>query len=153
MPTRELTAGATYRFTAVVRNRGDLAVPSAKVEFHLANPTLGWDTRFATKLGVAVGRVQAHGAAEASLDYTIPPALSGHRCLFARVFSFSPLDLPIVDFALDPVVDRHVAQLNLNIVPQASPFVVDWVHHRNAMERLEVVPMTGPWSARCGWRR
>ena len=91
-------------------------VPSAKVEFYLVNPSLGFDTRYATKLGVAAGRVQAHGASEVSLDYRVPPTLSGHRCLFARVFSFSPLDLPIDDFALDPRIDRHIGQLNLNIV-------------------------------------
>jgi hypothetical protein len=142
MPTRELTAGATYRFTATVRNRGDLPVPSAKVEFYLADPSLGWDTRFATKLGVAAGRVQAYGASEVSLDYAIPPTLSGHRCLFARVFSFSPSDLPIDDFALDPQIDRHVAQLNLNIVAQASTLGINWIHRRNAAELLEIVPIT-----------
>lgn len=143
-PTRELTAGITYRLTATVRNRGDLPVPSANVEFYLVNPTLGFDTRFATKLGVAAGRVQAHGASEIALDYTVPPALSGHRCLFARAFSFSPLDIPVDDYALDPVIDRHVAQLNLNIVAQGSTFALDWVHLRNARERLEVAPMTAP---------
>ena len=142
MPTRDLTAGATYRFTATVRNRGDLPVPSAKVEFYLADPSLGWDTRVSTKLGVAAGRVQAHAASEVSLDYSIPPTLSGHRCLFARVFSLSPLDLPIDDFALNPLIDRHVAQLNLNIVAQASALSLNWIHHRNAAELLEIVPMT-----------
>lgn len=143
-PTRDLTAGNTYRFTAIVRNRGDLFVPSAKVEFYLCNPTLGWDTRFATKLGVAASRVQAYGSSDISLDYAIPPALSGHRCLFARVFSFSPLDLPLTDFALDPVTDRHVAQLNLNIVAPGSALTLDWVHRRNAAERLELEPMLEP---------
>lgn len=141
MPTRELTAGATYRFSAVVRNRGDLPVPSAKVEFHLCDPTLGFDTRFATKLGVSAARVQAHGAAEVFLDYAIPPSLSGHRCLFARVFSFSPLDLPVDDFGLSPVVDRHVAQLNLNIVGQGAQLVLNWIHLPNAADRLEIGPM------------
>jgi hypothetical protein len=142
MPTRDLTAGATYRLTATVRNRGDLPVPSAKVEFFLGDPSLGWDTRVSTKLGVAAGRVQAYGATEVSLDYTIPPALSGHRCLFARAFSFSPRDLPIDDFALNPLIDRHVAQLNLNIVAQGSALSLNWIHHRNAAELLEIVPMT-----------
>ena len=142
MPTNELTAGAPYRFTATVRNRGDLPVPSAKVEFYLTDPTLGFDTRVSTKLGVAAGRVQAHGASQVSLDYTIPPAMSGHRCLFARVFSFSPRDLPIDDFALNPLIDRHVAQLNLNIVAQGSALAINWIHHRNAAELLEIIPMT-----------
>ena len=141
MPTRDLTAGTTYRITATVRNRGDLAVPSAKVEFYLVNPSLGFDTRFATKLGVAAGRVQAHSASEVALEYTVPPTLSGHRCLFARVFSFSPLDLPVDDYALNPLIDRHVAQLNLNIVGQGTALSLDWIHHRNARERLEIVPM------------
>lgn len=141
-PTRELRAGDAYRLTATVRNRGDLMVPSAKVEFWLVNPSLGFDVRFATKVGVAAGRVQAHGASEVSLDYVVPPAVSGHRCLFARVFSFSPLDIPLDDYALDPLIDRHVAQLNLNIVAQAQTLLLDWVHLRNAAERLEIVPMT-----------
>jgi hypothetical protein len=140
--TSQLTAGDTYRLTATVRNRGDLMVPAAKVEFYLVNPTLGFDTRYATKLGVAADRVQAYGATEISLDYRVPPTLSGHRCLFARVFSFSPLDLPVDDFTLDPRIDRHVGQLNLNIVAQATSFSFDWVHHLNAVERLEIVPMS-----------
>lgn len=142
--THELRAGDTYRLTATVRNRGDLMVPSANVEFYLVNPSLGLDTRYATKLGVAAGRVHAHGASEVSLDYCVPPTLSGHRCLFARVFAFSPLDIPIDDYALDPRIDRHIGQLNLNIVAQGTTFALDWIHHRNAAERLELVPMTAP---------
>ena len=144
MPTHQLTAGTTYRFTATVRNRGDLPVPSAKVEFFIVNPSLGFDTRFATKLGVAADRVQAHGMGEVSLDYTIPPSMAGHRCLFARVFSFSPLDLPIDDIALNPLIDRHVAQVNLNVIAQVATLVVDWFHLPNAEEQLELVPMTAP---------
>ena len=139
--TYELQAGDAYRLTATVRNRGDLLAPSAKVEFWLVNPSLGFDTRYATKLGVAAGRVDAYGASEISLDYVVPPGLSGHRCLFARIFSFSPRDLPIDDYALDPRIDRHVGQLNLNIVAQSSTYVLDWVHHANAFETLELVPM------------
>ena len=143
-PTRELIAGGSYRFTAVVRNRGDLIVPSAKVEFWLVTPTLGFDTRFAVKIGVAADRVMAFSATEVSVDYTVPPTVSGHRCLFARVFSFAPLDIPVDDFALNPVIDRHVAQQNLDVVASGESFVLDWVHHRNAAERLELVPMTAP---------
>jgi hypothetical protein len=144
MPTQTLTAGTTYRFTATVRNRGDLPVPSAKVEFYLVNPSLGFDTRYATKLGVAAGRVQAYGASEISIDYTVPPSLAGHRCLFARVFSFSPLDLPIDDHALSPVPDRHIAQLNLTIVDNGAKLLIDWFHLPNAQELLELTPMTAP---------
>ncbi len=140
--TRKLTAGSSYRLTATVRNRGDLMVPSAKVEFWLVNPSLGCDVRYSTRIGVVDGRVQAYGAAQISLDFTVPPTLSGHRCLFARVFSFAPLDIPVDDHALDPVIDRHVAQLNLDIVAEASTLTLDWIHLRNAAERLEIIPMT-----------
>lgn len=141
VPTRLLQAGQTYRLTATLRNRGDLIVPSAKVEFWLVTPSLGFDTRFATKIGVVSGMVMPYGAVEMGLDYTLPPSLSGHRCLFARAFSFAPLDIPVDDYALNPVIDRHVAQLNLDIVAQATTFSLDWVHHRNAREALEIVPM------------
>jgi hypothetical protein len=144
MPTQTLTAGTTYRFTATVRNRGDLPVPSAKVEFYLVNPSLGFDTRYATKLGVAAGRVQSHSAGEISIEYTVQPSQAGHRCLFARVFSFSPLDLPLDDHVLSPVYDRHIAQLNLNIVANGDKLLVDWFHLPNAAEQLELVPMTAP---------
>jgi len=140
-PTRTLVAGDAYRLTATLRNRGDMMVPAAKVEFWLTNPSLGFDTRFAEKIGVAAGRVQAHGATEVTLDCIISPQVSGHRCLFARAFSFAPLDIPVDDFALNPLIDRHVAQLNLDIVGQSSVFKLDWIHHRNATERLEIVPM------------
>ena len=68
----------------------------------------------------------------------------GHRCLFARVFSFSPLDLPLDDYALSPVPDRHIAQLNLNIVANGDKLLLDWFHLPNADEQLELVPMTAP---------
>lgn len=141
MPTRLLQAGQTYRLTATLRNRGDLIVPSAKVEFWLVTPSLGFDTRFATKIGVVAGMVMPYGAVDLGLDYTVPPSMAGHRCLFARAFSFAPLDIPVDDYALNPVIDRHVAQLNLDIVAQATTFQLDWVHHRNAREALEIVPM------------
>lgn len=140
--TTALEAGRTYRFTATVRNKGDLHVPACTVEFWLVTPSLGFDTRFATKLGVASGRVMAYGATEIAIDYTVPPTVAGHRCLFARAFSFSPLDLPLDDYALDPRYDRHIAQRNLEIVAQASTLTLDWVHAWNARERVEIVPMT-----------
>lgn len=140
-PTRTLNAGSSYRLTAVLRNRGDLMIPAAKVEFWLVTPSLGFDTRFATRLGVAQGRVQAHGATEVSIDYAVPPTLAGHFCLFARAFSFSPLDIPVSDTALDPRIDRHVAQQNLTIIGQAQSLTIDWVHRRNAEELLELAVM------------
>ena len=129
----------------VLRNRGDLAVPSAKVELFLTDPTLGFDTRFATRLtglgSVPSAWVPSGGSAAAEFVYTVPPTEAGHKCLFARTFSFSPLELPLDDFALDPRLDRHVAQQNLNIVGQAQAFAFNLVHRPNARIRIALRPL------------
>ena len=142
--TTSLVAGDTYLIRCSLRNRGDIAVPSAKVELFLTDPTLGFDTRFAANL--TLGRVPsawvpAASSAAAEFVYTVPPTESGHKCLFARSFSFAPLELPIDDFQLDPRLDRHVAQLNLNIVGQSQSYSFNWVHAPNARHRLELQPL------------
>jgi hypothetical protein len=142
--TRTLTAGQTYNLRCILRNRGDLGVPSAKVEFWLTDPTLGFDTRYARHL--TLGRVPtawvgANATAEVNVAYTVPPSEAGHKCLFARAFSFSPLDVPVDDTRLDPRVDRHVAQLNLNIVQQGQPFMFQWIHAPNARAHIQFAPL------------
>jgi hypothetical protein len=134
-----LNAGETYLVRINLRNRGDIPAPSAKVELFLVTPSLGFSTQFATKItlgNVPSVFVPSLGAATAQFLYTVPADLSGHRCLFARVFSFSPLDLPIDDFALDPRIDRHVAQQNLDIVGQAMAYSFNLVHQPNAKIRI-----------------
>lgn len=140
--TQTLDAGKAYQFSCTVRNRGDLIVPSANVEFFLVTPSLGFDTRFAKKLGVTAGWVNSQGATRVGIQYTIPAAESGHKCLFARTFAFSPLDLPVDDYQLSPPIDRHIGQLNLNIIAQASAYTFNLVHLPNAMERIAFMPMT-----------
>jgi hypothetical protein len=140
--TETLEAGKAYQFSCTVRNRGDLIVPSANVEFFLVNPSLGFDSRFATKLGVTAGWVNSQGATKVAIVATIAGNEGGHKCLFARTFAFSPLDLPIDDYQLYPPYDRHVGQLNLNITPQATPYSFNLVHLLNATERIAFVPMT-----------
>ena len=136
--TQTLEAGKTYSIACVVRNRGDVAAPSAKVEFFLADPTIGMDTRFAKRLGVGSTWIAPRGSGEVRTLYTVPANEAGHKCLFGRVFSFSPLDLPIDDFQLDPRVDRHIGQLNLNIVPQSTALTFQWIHQPNANDTIEL---------------
>jgi hypothetical protein len=139
--TTSLNAGDTYVIRCALRNRGDIGVPSAKVELFLTDPTLGFDTRFASNLTlgrVPTAWVAADANAAVEFAYTVPPTESGHKCLFARTFSFSPLDLPIDDFALDPRLDRHVAQQNLNIVGQAQAYSFGMVHLPNARLRIQL---------------
>ena len=143
--TRTLNAGETYNLRCYIRNRGDRVVPSAKVEFWLTDPTLGFDTRFAQHL--SLGRVPStwvnpNNSGVVDLIYPVPPSEAGHKCLFARLFSFSPLDLPVENTRLDPTIDRHIAQLNLNIVQQGQPFQFNWVQAPNAQQRIEFVPLS-----------
>lgn len=140
--TQTLDAGKAYQFSCTVRNRGDLIVPSANVEFFLVTPSLGFDTRFAKKLGVTGGWVNSQGATRVAIQYTIPGAEGGHKCLFARTFAFSPLDIPVDDYQLSPPIDRHIGQLNLNIIAQSSAYAFNLVHLPNAMERIAFMPMT-----------
>jgi hypothetical protein len=142
--TTSLVAGETYQIRCWLRNRGDLAVPSAKLELFLTDPTLGFDTRFATRLtlgNVPSVWVGSGASAAAEFLYPVPAAESGHKCLFARAFSFSPLELPIDDFQLDPLLDRHVAQQNLNIVGQSEAYSFQWVHAPNARFAIELQPL------------
>lgn len=142
--TNELRAGETYRVACRLHNRGDVTVPYPKVEFFLTDPSIGFDTRFATYVGLSQmdGLLLANGVGEAYYNYTVPPQEAGHKCFFARTYSFSPLDKPNNVYALDPVTDRHVAQKNLHIVPQASPYQFQWIHLPNAQGRLQFQALT-----------
>lgn len=140
--TTELEAGKAYSIRCVVHNRGDLMVPSANVEFYLVTPSLGFDTRFARKLGMASTWVDCYGSAEVSIPYTVPASDAGHKCLFARVFSFSPLDIPVHDTKLDPREDRHIGQQNLNIAAQASQMIINLLHMPVGQMGIELRPLS-----------
>jgi hypothetical protein len=62
--------------------------------------------------------------------------------MFARTWSFSPLDKPFDLFALDPRLDRHIGQKNLNFVPQAVPYMFNIVHQPNALETIAFQPLS-----------
>lgn len=126
--TRELNVGTLYNFKCVVHNAGDLTVPSAKVEFYLVTPSLGMDTRYGKKLGVAATWVNSYSSSEVNIQYLIEPSDAGHKCLFARVFSFSPIDIPIHDTLLNPRLDRRIGQKNLNIAAQGTQMQLNILH-------------------------
>jgi hypothetical protein len=140
--TTELNVGTVYNIECLVHNRGDIIVPSAKVEFYLVTPSLGFDTRFAKKIGLASTWVNCYASAKINIQYLIPPADAGHRCLFARVFSFSPLDIPVHDTKLNPYEDRHIGQKNLNIATQSSAMQINIMHMPQAQIAVHFVPMT-----------
>lgn len=140
--TNTVEAGLAYEFSSNVRNRGDLIVPSANVEFFLVNPSLGFDTRFATRLGRTRCWLNSQSVARPTIQYTIPPSESGHKCLVVRAYAYSPLDIPVDDYQLSPPIDRHVAQLNLNIVGQTSAYSFNLVHLPKALEHIAFIPIT-----------
>ncbi len=142
--TTTLQGGKLYDIACTVRNSGDLNVPAAKVEFFLCTPSLGFDTRYAEYLGVAQLRefLPPLSSRQVHFPYLVPPSQSGHKCLFARVFSFSPLDIPNDPYNLDPRTDRHVAQLNLNFLAQAASMPFQLVHLPNANETVQLRMMT-----------
>ncbi len=143
--TTELQAGQTYSIRVVLRNRGDLAVPSAKVELFMVDPSIGFDVRLAKRLtnltNMQAAWVNADSSATIEFPYTVPSSEAGHKCLFARCFSFSPLDVPFDDFQLDPRLDRHIAQQNLHIVAQNTQFKFLLFHMPIAQMVLGFAPM------------
>ncbi|MDB5263938.1 MAG: hypothetical protein JWQ14_3221 [Adhaeribacter sp.] len=144
LTTNELRAGESYLVRCHLHNRGDVTVPYPKVEFWLTDPSLGFDTRFSSYVGVTQmnGLLLANGVGEAQFVYRVPPEESGHKCFFARTFSFSPLDKPHDVYALDPVTDRHIGQKNLNIVAQATAYRFNLIHMANTEEIIQFVPLT-----------
>jgi hypothetical protein len=140
--TATLEAGLTYQFNCNIRNRGDLTVPSANVEFFLVNPSLGFDTRFAKRLGITSCWINSNNTVQATIQYTIPNSEVGHKCLIVRAYTYSPLDLPVDDYHLSPPFDRHVAQFNLNIIAQSSAYSFNLIHLPIAIEHISFMPMT-----------
>ena len=142
--TTELMAGQTYTIRCRLNNRGDLMIPYPKVEFFLTDPSLGFNTSVAELLGLTQlpGILLPASNNEVRFNYTVPASEAGHKCLFARTYSFSPLDKPFDLHALIPRIDRHIGQKNLNFVPQATPYSFNLVHQFNAMETIEFIPMS-----------
>jgi len=142
--TTELYAGNTYNIRCRLNNRGDLMIPYPKVEFFLTDPSLGFNTTVAKLLGLTQlpGLLLPASNDEAIMRYTVPASESGHKCLFARTYSFSPLDKPFDLNALDPRLDRHIGQQNLNIVPQGSTYTFNLVHQPNTLETVEFRPLS-----------
>ncbi|MFZ2898889.1 MAG: hypothetical protein WA004_09720 [Saprospiraceae bacterium] len=141
--TTSLEAGKIYNIRCQLHNRGDLNIPFPKVELFLTDPTLGFDTRFARQIGLGQyqGLLPPNASRFVDFTYQIPPSESGHKCLFARTFSFSPLDKPIDVFDLNPLIDRHIGQKNLNIAAQSESFSFSLLHLPNANDRIDFVPM------------
>lgn len=134
----DIVAGGSYEIECEVNNRGDLPVPSAKAEFFLTDPTIGFDTRWATPLGVASTYIAGLGAARLRIPFTPSHEQAGHKCLIVRTYSMMPPDVPIDDTNLSPVFDRRVAQLNIHITTVGAPYVFNIVTQPNFQGTLRI---------------
>jgi hypothetical protein len=148
-----LEPGKTYQLSCVVRNAGDLNVPSAKVEFYYLDKALGFDTRNAQLLGVASAWIRPFGRATVTLNYTVPKKITWegfqgwhHFAFMVRVFSFSPLDIPVEDYSLNPRIDRHIAGISFVVLKQSKrdPFYYPMrvAHLPQGEERITITPVT-----------
>lgn len=117
-----IRAGTRYSIRCRVHNEGDLDAPSATVEILLVDPTLGASVSGAKQIGIRTVYVPITDGTpfEVVFDWTAGNDDAGHRCMFARVYGFSPYDVPADFGALDACNDRHVVQQNLNIVAQSQ---------------------------------
>lgn len=148
--TTDLEAGETYGVACTLRNRGDLRVPNAQVELFLTDPTLGFDTRFAQRLTGSTplaGTVPGFGQTTLTFSYKVPRNESGHKCLFARAYSFMPQEIPVDPYILDPRMDRRIAQQNLNIAAADEPFPFQIVHPLNGRVLVEIRPLSADVAA------
>ncbi|MEM1373298.1 MAG: hypothetical protein AAGF78_02825 [Pseudomonadota bacterium] len=142
--TTDLEAGESYEIACTLRNRGDLRVPNAQVELFLTDPTLGFDTRHALNLTGATplgGTVPGFGQTTLTFPYKVPNSESGHKCLFARAYSFMPQEIPVDPYVLDPRMDRRIAQQNLNIAAAEEPFPFQIVHPLNGRVVVDIQPI------------
>jgi hypothetical protein len=111
-----IRAGTRYSIECTVRNMGDLDLPFVTVDFFLVTPSLGFRTSAAETIGLTSTDIPGAGAKKVTYEWTASPSHAGHKCLFARAYSLSPMDV-MDDFdALNSRVDRHISQQNLNIV-------------------------------------
>jgi len=143
-PTTQLQAGQQYNIQCTVNNRGDIIVPAAKVEFFLCTPSLGFDTRYAENIALTQLNTMLLplGSGSVNVPFDVQNHQAGHRCLFARTYSFSPLDKPLSLYGLDPTLDRHIGQKNLNITGQAQNYNFQLIHAANALENIKFVALT-----------
>lgn len=127
---------------ASVRNNGRTAVQSATVRFYWANPNVGFDRNTANFIGSAFVSLDP-GQAQDVLCLTpwIPAFVNGgHECVLAEAFHTSdPLPAGPV---FNVPTDRHVAQLNLNVVMALKHFTAPFEIHNPTRKarafRLEI---------------
>lgn len=120
-----IEAGQQYTIECIVHNDGDVNVPSATVDIHLANPSVGWTVSSSKLIAITNVEIPAFSSKVVTFEWTADFEDVGHRCIFARVYSMSPMDAPEDWEAFDVRNDRHIGQQNISIVKQEEEINVD----------------------------
>jgi len=120
-----IEAGQQYTVECIVRNDGDVDVPSGTVDIHLANPAVGWTVSGSKLIGITNVAIPAFTSKVTTFEWIADFEDAGHRCMFARVYSMSPMDAPEDWEAFNVREDRHIGQQNLSIVLVGEEINVD----------------------------
>ncbi len=118
--THALLPNTHYTVQVTVCNGGDMACSSCTVDAFLTPPSISMVVNDAMLLGAAVTSVPAHSSATVEFPFTTAADMVGHRCMFARAYSIVTNDRPSSFSHFDTRGDRHIAQQNLDILPQGS---------------------------------
>ncbi len=120
--TNPLVSNTNYTVKVTITNDGDLDCYSCTVDLYLCDVSIGFSVNASQNLGVLNARVLAHSTTTVEFPFTTTSTMSGHKCMFARVYSLITNDYPadFVNFITNE--DRHIGQQNLNIVKQGEPF-------------------------------
>lgn len=105
---------------ARVHNIGTDAVTNATVRFYWANPSVGFDRNSANHIGNANVSLNAGESKEVLCLVPWQPVFvnGGHECVLAETFHISLDPLPASP-VFNVTTDRHVAQLNLDLLETA----------------------------------
>ncbi|MDQ0373511.1 hypothetical protein [Cellulomonas humilata] len=115
-PPGMATEGEPAYVWARVTNNGSTTATDAVVNFMWANPNVGFDRTTANPIGNTTVTLTAGQSSEVQCPNTWLPSFvnGGHVCLLVE--SYHAQDPLPPGAAFNVVTDRHVAQLNLNIV-------------------------------------
>ncbi len=141
IPTNELAKGQKHRIEVKVHNDGDMTCNSCIVELFICNPSLGFNRPSATQIGIQSVNVLGHDEALVNFDFIPDEEDVGHRCLFARAYSYVTVDMPDSAETFFPRTDRHIGQQNCNIISQGNEFefnIVNTLQIEQANIRLKI---------------
>lgn len=122
IPANQMQLNQTYTITVLVHNEGDMTCNSCVVELFICNPSIGFDRTHATQVGIQSHIIMGHNTVTARFLFKPGAGDLGHRCMFARAYSYVSADMPLSADAFNPVADRHIGQQNLSIIDQGNAF-------------------------------